>query len=152
MALQFQLYLLLDSFAFAISPPYLVVYMRADFIKHPDETVVWEGKPEYKPFLLKGILCFCNSILFLAFTWGLFIAISKIGKNDLNWTMMYLIAFLTIGDGLFREGRKILSYSKTVYYVTNRMIYIQSGVFMHKLTAFERNKIISINRTFFVQT
>src|SRR5258705_11592870 len=120
---------MLDSFAFAIAVPYLVVYMRADFMKHPGEKLIWEGKPEYTPFLLKGILYFFNSILFLAFTWGLFIAISKIGKNDLNWAMMYLIAFLAIGDGLFRAGRKILSYSKTVYYITNRMIYIQSGVF-----------------------
>jgi uncharacterized membrane protein YdbT with pleckstrin-like domain len=59
--------------------------------------------------------------------------------------MMYLIAFLIIGDGLFREGRKILGYSKTFYYVTNRMIYIQSGVFMRKMTAFERSKIVFID-------
>lgn len=107
--------------------------------------IIWEGKPERRPFLLKGVLCFFNSILFLAFSWGLFIAISKVCKSDLNWAMMYLIAFLIIGDGLFREGRKILGYSKTFYYVTNRMIYIQSGVFMRKMTAFERSKIVFID-------
>jgi len=118
---------------------YLVVPMPADFIKHPDEKVIWEGKPEYKPFLMKGFSDFFRSILWLTFVWGIFIIIN--GKNGLNWTVMYLVAFITIGDGLFRLGRKILSYSKTVYYITNRMIYIQNGVIMPKLTAFERGKI-----------
>ena len=83
---------------------YLVIYMYADFMKHPDEMVICEGKPECKPFLLKGILKFWDSILFLAIAWGMFIAFSKIYKSDLNWSIMYLIALIMIADGLFKAG------------------------------------------------
>jgi len=128
------------SFALAQGVTYLVLYMSTNFIKHADEKAIWEGKPDCKPFMMKTLVEFFGYILFLAFSWGLFITISMVGKGELNWKMMYLIAFLTIGGGLFRAGHRVLNYSKTLYWVTNRMIYIQSGIFTRKRIAFARNK------------
>jgi membrane protein YdbS with pleckstrin-like domain len=133
------------SFALAQGVTYLVLYMSTNFIKHADEKAIWEGKPDCKPFVMKTLVEFFGYILFLAFSWGLFITISIVGKGELNWKMMYLIAFLTIGGGLFRAGHRVLNYSKTLYWVTNRMIYIQSGIFTRKRIAFARSKILLVD-------
>jgi uncharacterized membrane protein YdbT with pleckstrin-like domain len=118
--------------------------MPTDFMKHPDETIIWEGKPEFKPFLLKGLLYFGQTLLSLVVFW-LFIITSNIGRTDPEWSGMYIFAIIIGGPGIFQLCRKGLSYRRTYYYLTNKMIYIFSGAIDRKLTVLDRKKILLVD-------
>jgi hypothetical protein len=98
--------------------------MSADFLSSPDEKLLWEGRPEFKPFIIYGILDFLSSLKFLAFAWTAFILLSKVGNHNLNWTMMWLIAFIIIGAGLFKIGKRYFDQKAITYYLTNWRVVI----------------------------
>src|SRR5438045_2006736 len=98
--------------------------MSLDLLSSPDEKLLWEGRPEFKPFVFFGIMDFLNSLKFLAFAWTAFILLSKVGNNKLNWEMMWLIAFIIIGTGLFKIGKRSFAQKAITYYLTTPRIVI----------------------------
>ena len=119
--------------------------MATDLIKHPDETIIWEGKPEWKPYLINGLLTFGKTTIWLTFFWVLFIVIRKINGDNLNWIGMYLFTFVVIGVISLRLVRRTTSYRNAYYYLTNQKIYIYGGAIDRRLTVFDRKKIILVD-------
>jgi len=119
--------------------------MHFNVLKHSEEKIIWKGKPEYKPFLILALIGFLKSVAFLIFAWTVFITFSRIGSYDLSWTLMYVIAFTVICDGLYRFLKKILRYRKIAYCITNQRVYFQYGVLKSQVKEIEKNKIIRVN-------
>lgn len=119
--------------------------MSVDFLRSPDEKLLWEGRPEFKPFIGYGVLDFLKSLKFLAFAWAVIILLSKVGNYELNWTMMWLIAFTTIGIGLFKLGKRYFDQKATTYYLTNWRVVIVNKNATISTKSIARSSIKSFN-------
>jgi hypothetical protein len=104
------------------------------------EQVLWQGRPEYKPYLLSMLIDFLRTLGFFVFTWSVFIVISIVGKHDLSWNAMYFIALIIIGEGLIRLLKKLIGYKKVAYFITNLRVVIK-GNSENKVVSFKKDKI-----------
>lgn len=107
-----------------------------------DEQIVWQGRPEFKPYFKSGIVGFLESFIFFVFVWSVFITLNKFQKGELNWTLMYLIALSILGEAAYRVLKKIIAFKKTAYFITNRRVIIRRGYSEERITSFEKSKIV----------
>lgn len=121
------------------------LFMSVDFLTSPDEKLLWEGRPEFKPFIVYGILDFLSSLKFLAFAWAAFILLSKIGNNKLNWTLMWLIAFSITGISLFKLGKRYFDQKAITYYLTNWRVVIVNKNATISIKSIARSSIKSLD-------
>ena len=75
----------------------------------------------------------------------MFIALNKFQENELSWNLMYLIAFIILGDGIYKFSKKITTYKRTAYLVTNLRVFIKKGRTQESVTSFERSKIVFLD-------
>ena len=102
-----------------------------------DENVLWSGKPNKRGFILEGIF---NSMLPLALFWA-FIDLSIIRgiltggiNNASNESTLFILIFMAVHMMpvwiyLFGILTVIIKYKNTQYAVTEKGVYVSSGVF-----------------------
>ena len=105
------------------------------------EQILWQGRPEFKPYLKSGFIEFLKTFGFFVFVWTVFLTLSKIGKYELNWIVMYLIALSILGSGLYQLLKKIIAYRKIVYFITNLRVVIKNGDAVGNTVSLEKSKI-----------
>ena len=93
------------------------------------------------PYLKSGLIEFFKTVGFFVFVWTVFLALSKIGKYELNWIVMYLIAISILGSGLYQLLKKIIAYRKIVYFITNLRVVIKNGDAVGNTVSLEKSKI-----------
>lgn len=121
------------------------------------ERIIWEGKPDKKCFILE---CIFNPLLLLALVWGgidLTIVVPTLGITKLTGSalvsMFPILLFLVfhmmpvwiyLGGVIFSFKR----YKNTNYLVTDRRVYISSGIFSSKIVIKQYSDIahITINQ------
>jgi hypothetical protein len=116
--------------------------MDIDFKTSLDENVIWHGKPEFKPYILLGLLRFASATKFLAFIWLLMLVSNMIGYGP-NWGAMFMFAFLIVSIELFMLGRRYFNYNSTHYFITNKRVIIRNAA--HCTKSLDRNLIIKLD-------
>ncbi len=100
----------------------------------PNETLLWEGQPNTRRFLLRGWWAIPFYILWCSFAF--FWESSVLAKNDSTFFRLWGIPFILIGLYLV-FGRFFVAAreaNNTWYAVTDRRILIQGGMFRQNFT------------------
>jgi membrane protein YdbS with pleckstrin-like domain len=116
-----------------------------DQIKDKDERVLWTERPKLVPFLCTG-----SMISFYLIGFGIvWIVSSFYAKTEDGGSMGYfwLFGLLSIVQGIFIFGKKLFSYSKTVYAFSNKRIMIRSGVVSSSFKVVNYDKIVDMEVT-----
>lgn len=124
----------------------------------PNEKILYEGKPSKKCYIFESIF---NPLLFFALVWGV-IDIGVLGsvffeQNSSNM-LLFLVPFMLIhmmpvwlylGGIIFTVRR----YKNTSYIVTDRAIYVSSGIFTQNINVkpFAELSHINLHRGIFDQ-
>lgn len=119
--------------------------MQIDNTSNLNQVILWEGKPEFKPYATIGFLDFIRSIAFGCFVVTVFIILSKVGQFSLNWIAMTMILVISFLDGLIRFVIKILNYKKTSYRITDKRVYIKNGIIDSHVKEIGKDKIKHID-------
>lgn len=121
-----------------------------------DENILWRGRPDKKCFILESIF---NPMLPFALIWGI-LDLSVIGFtfNKVDGMQWFILIFLAIHmmpvwiyiGGVLMSFRK---YRNTAYIVTDKGIYISSGLFskQFEMKPFTDLSHINIHRGIFDQ-
>ncbi len=111
-----------------------------------DEAIVWNGKPRFVPFVLRGAWSGLVGISF-ALVW---ILVSKsIDANDHTnkYSYTWLIGLIPPIAGLFIFLRKVLTFFYTTYSFTGKGILIRSGFIRPRVKTISYDKISAIEVT-----
>lgn len=123
-----------------------------------NENIFWEGKPNKKCFIFESIF---NPLMLLAIVWGLFdfgiLGTTIFSYQESNF-LLFIIPFLLIhlmpvwmylGGVIF----SVKKYKNTYYIVTDKSIYISSGIFVKSFNTkpFAEMSHINLHRGIFDQ-
>ena len=108
-----------------------------DSIKDDDETILWVGKPEYKPYMLLVVL---GSLAPIAF--GIFILSMALEHPDV---MSFLMAFGAIGVGVGMILWQHWGYSNVCYAYSNKRVLIRQGFIGTDFITLDYDKIIDVS-------
>ncbi len=124
-------------------------------IVNPSDRIFWEGKPDFKCFIMESIF---NPMLIIAILWGaidltfLYAALKTPNRPD----ALFLIAFFTlhlmpVWIYLFGVIGCVFNYINTAYIITDKRIYISKGAFSYTTEIIPINQItnISVHRGIF---
>ena len=124
----------------------------------PNEKILYESKPSKKCYIFESIF---NPLLFFALVWGV-IDIGVLGsvffEQDSSNMLLFLVPFMLIhmmpvwlylGGIIFTVRR----YKNTSYIVTDRAIYVSSGIFTQNINVkpFAELSHINLHRGIFDQ-
>lgn len=123
----------------------------------PDERIMWEGKPDKKCFIFEAIF---NPLLPFALIWAL-IDFSILGVSIFDSSgnfLLFMIPFfalhlMPVWMYLFGVLLSVKKYNNTYYIVTDRSIYVSTGVISKSILSkpFAEMSHIDLHRGFFDQ-
>ena len=119
----------------------------------PDETILYEGKPEKKCFIFESIF---NPLLPFAIIWALFdvgLLGTAIGNMELFMIPFMLFHMMPVWIYLAGVIFAFKRYKNTYYIVTDHAVYISSGIFSMNLEAktFAELSRVNLHRGIFDQ-
>jgi membrane protein YdbS with pleckstrin-like domain len=108
-----------------------------DSIKDDDETILWVGKPEYKPYMLLVAL---GALLPIGF--GIITFFSAL---DTDILMPFFMSFGTIGVGVGMILWQHWGYSNVCYAYSNKRVLIRQGFIGTDFITLDYDKIIDVS-------
>ena len=114
-----------------------------DKIIEDNETVFWEGKPNFWPFTLSGVLISLTvGLIFLIIGIYIFSSIFEIIDDKLT-PFLISLPFLFVGIifGIFIPCYRILLYRRTYYAITNKRVLFQTGIIGRDFEILDFDKI-----------
>ncbi len=123
-------------------------------IVNPAERILWEGKPNFKCFVLESIF---NPMLFLALLWGgidsfIINAATKTGDEELLF-LIFFFALHLMPVWIYLGGVLgcVFNYLNTAYIITDKRIYLSSGIISYKteIITFQQLANVTIHQGLF---
>ena len=124
----------------------------------PNETILYEGKPDKKCFIAESIF---NKMLPIAIVWGILdfgfvkIAFSATNFEELSFFIIPFFALHLMPVWIYLAGvlSSFLRYRNTYYIITDNAIYVSGGVFSKsfKTKPFAEMSHIDLHRGIFDQ-
>ena len=112
-------------------------------ILYENENVLWEGRPEWKPYIRSAILGAIPIALFgLPFAGIILFMALKSPHSQMSW-LLFLMPHFWIGllliVGPFVSA--FFSWSRIAYAVTDKRVIIQSGIFARNINSIDFDKL-----------
>lgn len=98
--------------------------MFADFIHSPEEKILWQDKPLYRPFIMPVVLELFDALKFLAFATLTVLIIGKVGGQQPDRGFLYFFALAILGFHVVKLVKRHLDAKETTYYLTNHRVVI----------------------------
>ena len=118
-----------------------------------DETILYEGKPDKKCFLMESII---NPLLPVAIVWAVFdMGFISAGMEAMQFVLIPFMLFHMMPVWIYLSGVifSFRKYKNTYYIVTDHAVYVSSGIFTMNLQAktFAEMSQINLHRGIFDQ-
>ncbi len=106
-----------------------------DKILEKKERVIWEGKPEYAPYITSIMFIVLIAIIIIGFFIGIFL-------KSITGAIVGAVVVLILGTVLIN-----MTYTRTHYAITNKRAIIQSGIIGRDFKSIDYDKIqnVSVN-------
>ena len=118
-----------------------------------DETILYEGKPDKKCFILESII---NPLLPFAIVWAVFdIGFLGAGLGAMDFVLIPFMLFHMMPVWIYLSGVifSFRKYKNTYYIVTDHAVYVSSGIFTMNLQTktFAEMSQVNLHRGIFDQ-
>lgn len=125
--------------------PFDTIPPEFEAVKDQDETILWSGKPEFVPFLTKGIPFLIMGLAWgafdLFFISGIFNAPFGFGGFQPILAIFMLFHLFPFYGSILNMIRLVLVHRNTVYALTNKRVMLRSGFFGIDFKAIDFDKI-----------
>lgn len=100
--------------------------MDPAFTTAPEEKILWQDKPLYRPFMMPVVLKLLDSLKFLTFVTIVMIIMDNVGSAQLDYSFLYFFALPLFSINLLKVAKRHLDAKETTYYLTSHRVVIHN--------------------------